>query len=92
MNLPIPYVFAFNFACLIPVVAFWVISARRGPPTDFTYGVFGLAAGTVGIADAVMMWNRLFFAFMPGLVGAAMAVFGAWKLFSWKRNDEFQQH
>jgi len=88
----IPVVFAFTFACLIPLAAFWVISARRGPQTNFHFGVFGLVAGAVGIADAVMLWNQPFIWFMPGLAGAAMAVFGTWKLVSWKRNDEYQQH
>lgn len=91
MTIPIPYVFAFVFVCLIPLAAFWVISARRGPPTDFHFGVFGLGAGIVGIAAAVMLRNQLFIWFMPGVAGTVAVVFGALKLGTWKRNDEFQR-
>lgn len=91
MNVPHLYVVAFNFTVLIPLAAFWILSARRGPPTDFTIGVFAFVAGLVGIADAVMLSNDLFFGFMPGLFGVAATLFGARKLVIWKRNDEFQR-
>lgn len=89
MNVPI--VFAFTFVACIPVVAFWVISARRGPPTDFHFGVFGMASGVIGIADGVMLWNQPIIWFMPGVAGIVAVAFGAVKLVTWKRNDEFQQ-
>ncbi len=91
MNIPVPYVFAFVFACSIPLAAFWVISARRGPHTDFHFGVFGLVAGIVGVAASVMLRNQPLIWFMPGVAGTGAVVFGATKLFTWKRNDEFQR-
>ncbi|MBE2252353.1 MAG: hypothetical protein IAE78_22660 [Myxococcus sp.] len=91
MNVPLPFVIVFNLAVAIPLAAFWVISARRGPPTDFHVGTFALVFGLAGLVDAFLLWGALgSVAAVPALFGAGAASFGAFKLITWLRRDEVQ--
>lgn len=91
MNVPIVAVIAFNAVVALPVAAFWVISARKGPPTGFHLGVVTLALGLIGVADAIMLSSDTFLAAVFGLMGAPLVLIGAKKLFVWKRDDEIRQ-
>lgn len=91
MNTPFAYVLAFNAVVMLPVAAFWILSARKGPPTDFVGGVVMLTLGLIGVVDSILLSGELFFAAVFVLMGAPLAFVGAKKLFLWKRNDEIRE-